>query len=251
MRASTAIDWTASVSAVLRRVGLCLLLALAVTACGNSEEREVKAMKEQVQRATGEKDYRKLLELSQKGFAMAQKTMGDQAPDTLYFAQGISEGYMNLRNYRSAISAMRRELELRAAAGQNEQKLQRRRTLLIQMAEENGDKLTAAEQALIVSRGIEMGPGKDPQPVYQFRTNYPPQQYREKTEGDVELAFSIDAGGAVTEARVFKSTPPQVFDQAALESFKQWRFTPMLDKTGKPIPASNLRFTLAFRLGGR
>ncbi|MSO73080.1 MAG: hypothetical protein EXQ84_05655 [Rhodospirillaceae bacterium] len=166
--------------AVARRVAISLLLAMPLAACGNSDEQAVKSLKEQVQRATGQKDYRKVLDLSQQGMTLALKTMGDKAPDTLYFAQGVSEAYKNLRNYRSAISAMRKELEMRAAAGQPEKKLQPRRTLLIQMAEENGDKMTATEQALIVARGIEMGPGKDAQPVYQFPTTYPPDLIAKK-----------------------------------------------------------------------
>ena len=69
-----------------------------------------------------------------------------------------------------------------------------------------------------------------------------------EVEGDVEIAYSLDAAGAVTEARVAKSTPPMVFDQAALESFRKWRFTPMLDKAGQPIAAGGFAFTVAFRM---
>ncbi|MSO73081.1 MAG: hypothetical protein EXQ84_05660 [Rhodospirillaceae bacterium] len=36
-----------------------------------------------------------------------------------------------------------------------------------------------------------------------------------------------------------------------MDSFKNWRFTPMLDKNCQPVPVSNLKFTLAFRMGGR
>ncbi len=154
-----------------------------------------------------------------------------------------------MRNLRGATAALRQELELRSAAGQAEQKLQARRTLLIKLAEENGDKLTAGEQAVIVSKGIGMAAGKDPQIVYRAETMYPPEQYRQRIEGDVEIAYSLDPTGAVTEARISKAAPPQVFDQAALESFRKWRFTPMLDNLGRPIPASGFKFTLAFRMG--
>ncbi len=81
----------------------------------------------------------------------------------------------------------------------------------------------------------------------QYRT--PLALYQQKIEGDVNIAYSLDRTGAVTDARVASATPARVFDQAALESFKQWRFTPMLDKSGNPISASGFKFTLAFRLG--
>ncbi len=232
-----------------RLLGVCAAMLLMLGACGDPQEREVKSLKEQVQRSVGQKDFKKTLDLATKGLVLARKVVGDKAPDTIYFAVGISESQLNLRNYRAAIPAMRQELNMRAAAGQDEKKLQPRRTLLIKIAEENGDETTAADQAVEVARGIEMGPGKDPQPVYRTNTMYPPDLYQQKIEGDVDIAFSLDAAGAVTEARVTKSTPPQVFDTAALDSFKSWRFTPMLDKNQRPISASGFKFTLAFRLG--
>lgn len=228
---------------------LAMILALGLSACGESGKGQVKSLKDQVQTAYGKKDFRKGLELSEKGFALSREVMGDKAADTLYFAQAVSENYLGLRNVRGAIPALKQELSLRAAASQNEKKLQPRRTLLIKLAEENGDTLTAADQAVAVARGIQMGEGKDPQPVYQAMTNYPADQYRQKIEGDVQVGFSLDAGGKVTAARVIKSAPPQVFDDEALESFRKWRFTPMLNSKGEPIPASGLTFTIAFRLG--
>ncbi len=233
-----------------RRAGACALLAFALVACGNPEEQEIKDMKEQVQRATGQKDFARVLEVSQKGMVLAQKVKGDKAPDTLYFAQGVTEGYRAMRNGRLAASALKKELALRSAAGQDEKKLQPRRTLLIQMAEENGDRLTAAEQAVAVSRGIDMARGKDPQPVYRTPTDYPPALFQQKIEGDVDVAYSLDSNGAVIEAHALKSTNP-AFEPPALESFRQWRFTPMLNENREPVSASGLRFTMAFRLGGR
>ena len=228
---------------------LAVALSLSLAACSDNGQGEVKDLKDQVQTAYGKKDFRKGLELSEKAFALARKSMGDKASDTLYFAQAISENNLGLRNYRAAIPALKQELSMRAAASQNEKKLQPRRTLLIKLAEENGDTLTAADQAVAVAHGISMTEGKDPQPVYQAPTNYPPDQYRQKIEGDVQVAYGLDAGGKVTGARVVKSTPPQVFDEAALESFRKWRFTPMLDSKQEPTSASGFTFTIAFRMG--
>ena len=237
-------------AAFARAIGVCLALTMGLAACGGDEgKREVKARKEEVQRAYGHKDFAKILSEAKKGMELSRQVMGENAPDTLYFAQAITEGNMGMRNMRGTISALRQELEMRVGAGQKEQKLQARRTLLIKLAEENGDTMTAAAQAALVSKGIDMGPGKDPQPVYKTEVAYPREQYQNKVEGDVEIAYSLDSGGAVTDARVSKSTPERVFDQAALESFKQWRFTPMLDSTGQPRSGSGFKFTLAFRMG--
>ncbi len=223
-------------------------LALMLSAC-DDPKREIKELKTEVQLAYGKKDFQKALTLSQKGLTMAAEASGPKSPDTLYFVQAVSENTLAQGNMRGAMAALKQEIAARTAAGQPEQKLQARRTLLIKLAEENNDKMTAADQAVAVAKGIDMGPGKTPQPVYRTETAYPPDLYQQRVEGDVEIGYSLDANGAVTEARVVRSTPPRVFDQAALESFRKWRFTPMLDRTGRPVSASGQTFTLAFRLG--
>jgi TonB family protein len=223
------------------------VLALSVAACDDGK-REIRDLRSQVQQAYGTKNFKKGLELSQQGLKLARESLGDSAPDTLYFVQAISENTLASGNIRGAIAALKNEIAMRAAAGQDEKRLQPRRTLLIKLAEESGDKLTAADQAVQVARGIDMGRGKDPQPVYRAPTVYPPELYQQKIEGDVEIAYSLDPTGAIVDARVVTSTPARVFDQAALDSFRKWRFTPMLDSAGQPISASGFKFTLAFRL---
>jgi protein TonB len=226
-----------------------LCAAVLLSACDSDPRAELRDLRGQVQRAYGSDDFKTGASLAEQGLALARKSVGDDAADTLYFVQAAAENRIALGDMRNAIAALKREIAMRAAAGQPEQRLQPRRTLLIKIAEENGDLITAADQAVEVARGISMGPGKDPQPVYRAETTYPPELYRQRTEGDVEIVYSLDVGGAVTEARVGKSTPPQVFDQAALESFRKWRFTPMLDGDGQPVPTSGRTFTLAFRMG--
>ncbi len=232
-----------------RLASLCLIAGLTLGSCGDNSKNEVKGIKEEVQRAYGNKDFAKVLDLSQKGLAAARKTMGDKGSDTLYFAQAVSEANLNLHNVRGAMTALKQEISMRDAAHQKESKLQPRRTVLIKLAEENGERSTAGDQAVMISRDIGMAPGKDPQPVYKTDTDYPPDQYRQKVEGDVDIGFGLDPTGEVTEAHVVKSTPAMVFDQAALASFRKWRFTPMLDSTGQPISSSGFKFTLAFRMG--
>lgn len=233
---------TYSVAAVL-----AFVTAGGLSGCDDSE-REIRELKSQVQNAYGSKDFAKGLQLSREGLKIARAAQGDDDADTLYFVQAISENAVALGNMRGAIAALKQEIDLRKAAGHDEKRLQPRRTLLIKIAEESGDKLTAADQAVEVSRGIDMERGKNPQPVYRAPTSYPPDLYRQRVEGDVEIAYGLDPSGAITDARVVNSTPARVFDQAALESFRKWRFTPMLDSAGRPISASGFHFTLAFRL---
>jgi len=227
----------------LRAVAVCLAAVLALTACGDDGRKtEVKALKEQVQRAFGAKKFTEQLQLSKKGLTLSREVLGDKAPDTLYFVQSVSEANLAMRNTRGAITALKNELAMRAAAGQPEARLQTRRALLIQIAEQAGDPMTAGDQAVAIAKGIQMGPGKDPQPVYQAPLTVPVTG-----EGDIEISYSLDSAGAVTTAQVVKSTPPQVFDQVALETFKKWRFTPMISSDGRAIPGSGYKFTMLIR----
>jgi TonB family protein len=64
--------------------------------------------------------------------------------------------------------------------------------------------------------------------------------------GEVAVEFTVGADGAVSEAAVVASEPPQVFDRAALEAVQQWRFDPRTQACA-PV-AARVRQTLQFRL---
>lgn len=215
----------------------------------NDPKREIKDIKSALLVSYGQKKFKEVLSLAQKGLELSQDAQGDKHPDTLYFAQSISEALTELGNRKDAIVALNREIKLRLAAGQNEKKIQGRRTLAIKFAEETNNKAVAIEHALAISRDIEMAAGKDPQPVYRPDTPYPLNLVSQGTEADVTVEYAIDETGAVTQAKVIKATAAG-FDQAAIDGIKKWRFTPML-KNGTAVPSRGHQFTLMFRLGGR
>lgn len=211
---------------------------------------EIKDLKSMVQVSYGAKKHADSVVQANKGLVLAQKTLGNKHPDTLYFAQALSEAYIQLGDKKNAAAALTREIDLRLAAGQTEAKLQPRRTYAIKFAQEIGDRATATKHAIAVAKGIDMGPGKDPQPVYRTDTKYPPEQFNKGIEGDVVIAYDLDANGTVLDAKIDNAKPALVFDNAALQSFKEWRFTPMIEN-GMPVPSSGHKFTLMFRLGGQ
>jgi TonB family protein len=231
------------------RAAALILILGGLPACDNPKAK-IKDLKSLVQVSYGAKKYKESAEIAKQGLDLALDEVGPKHADTLYFAQAISEGYIQVGDKTKALAALDREIELRAGAGQAESKLQSRRTFAIKFAEELGDRSTAARHAIAIARAIEMSKGKDPQPVYRPETKYPRDLYNQGVEGDVTVIYNLDATGAVTEAKVVKSTPREVFDDAAIDSFMSWRFTPMLDN-GKPVPTSGHQYTLMFRLGGR
>ena len=72
---------------------------------------------------------------------------------------------------------------------------------------------------------------------------YPPEAFRSATAGEVEVELTVGSDGSVTAARVVRSTPPRVFDRAALAAVKRWRFQPV----NAPITT---RRTIGFNPGG-
>jgi len=65
-------------------------------------------------------------------------------------------------------------------------------------------------------------------------------------EGSVKLSFVLDAGGQVRDVKVERSTPANIFDSAAAQAMRKWRFDPA------SYPVSGTRYTrnFVFSLGG-
>lgn len=64
---------------------------------------------------------------------------------------------------------------------------------------------------------------------------YPAEALSRKLDGKVVLIVDVGADGSVTKARVDTSNPATVFDAAALEAVRKWKFTPATEQ-GKTVP---------------
>ncbi|MEO5566403.1 MAG: TonB family protein [Luteimonas sp.] len=74
---------------------------------------------------------------------------------------------------------------------------------------------------------------------------YPVAARKGGISGKVMLLVDIDEHGNFAKAVVEKSTPPGIFDSAALEAAAKWKFEPAV-KDGKPV-ASRIRIPVEFR----
>lgn len=87
---------------------------------------------------------------------------------------------------------------------------------------------------------------KDFQLLKKVNASYPSQALRSRTEGWVELSFTITASGDVESVEVVNSNPRRVFDREAIRALSQWKFSPRVE-AGKPVAArarQRLEFTL-------
>ena len=87
---------------------------------------------------------------------------------------------------------------------------------------------------------------KDFQLLKKVNPTYPSQALRSRTEGWVELSFTITTSGDVEEIEVVDAEPRRVFDREAERALSQWQFSPRVEG-GKPVAAKarqRLTFTL-------
>jgi protein TonB len=75
---------------------------------------------------------------------------------------------------------------------------------------------------------------------------YPPRAEARGIEGWVLLEITVTPAGTVSDAKVVDASPKEIFDQAALEAIRRWRFKPAF-REGRTV-AQRATLKLRFRL---
>lgn len=78
---------------------------------------------------------------------------------------------------------------------------------------------------------------------------YPPQAREQGIEGHVVVRYDVDVDGRVRNVRVVSASPPEVFDEAAVQAVSRWRFRAP-ERGGEAQPVSGLESRLDFTLEG-
>jgi len=76
---------------------------------------------------------------------------------------------------------------------------------------------------------------------------YPSQAERAGIEGDVVVAFTLTPEGRTSNLEVIESTPPGVFDAAAMDAVRSWRYEEVSAADAARLPRATVR--LAFKIG--
>jgi len=98
------------------------------------------------------------------------------------------------------------------------------------------------EEATALTGG---GADRAPVPLVQIDPEYPERARQRNIRGWVDVEFTISPVGTVIEAQVIGSKPPVVFDRAALEAVRRWKYNPMI-KDGVPTARRGVRFRFQF-----
>ena len=67
---------------------------------------------------------------------------------------------------------------------------------------------------------------EDPNVLVRVDPVYPVEAYEQKIEGWVLLEFDISKLGVPSNVKAIESAPPKLFDEAAINAVKQWRYNP-------------------------
>ena len=65
-------------------------------------------------------------------------------------------------------------------------------------------------------------------PLRAAPPDYPSRALQQRVTGSVTVEFTVDTRGETRDIRVVESTPPQIFDQAAVGAIRHWRYAPMV-----------------------
>ena len=79
------------------------------------------------------------------------------------------------------------------------------------------------------------------------RMVYPPESREAKVEGSVLVAYDVSEDGRVSNIRVLSSSPDGVFDGAAIDFVRTWRFQPQ-KRSGIPEAVEDLQSRISFTL---
>jgi TonB family protein len=82
--------------------------------------------------------------------------------------------------------------------------------------------------------------------VKSIQPAYPQNAFKNKTQGWVELDFTVVESGTVKDITVHAASAPGVFEDAAVSALSQWRFKPVI-RDAKPV-AQRARLRIRFAL---
>jgi periplasmic protein TonB len=76
---------------------------------------------------------------------------------------------------------------------------------------------------------IPVSQDRDVIPLVRVSPTYPPRALAREIEGWVQVQFTITGTGTVKDVIVVESSPPNVFDAAAVEAVSRWRYNPKVE----------------------
>ena len=165
-----------------------------------------------------------------------------QAQKAAALAQAASASALHRQQQEqiaAAATALKQQQEQAAAA------LQKQREQQVQQAQQAQQ---AAAHTATVPKAAASAENRDAQVVRMVPAKYPVEAARNGEQGWVDVAFTVNPDGSVSDVHVTDAEPRRVFDRAAIDAVSRWRFKPALIN-GAPTPVVVKR-RIEFKLSG-
>jgi periplasmic protein TonB len=104
----------------------------------------------------------------------------------------------------------------------------------------------AANQVASDNTSAGSGETRDAMPVSSIRVRYPSTALRNNQEGWVDVQYTVNADGSVSNVQVVNAEPRHIFDNAAVDAIRRAKFSPAL-RDGAAI-ASQQQKRIEFKL---
>ena len=91
------------------------------------------------------------------------------------------------------------------------------------------------------------GSDRDAVPQVRIQPDYPIQARQRRIEGWVDVSFTVSADGSVRDPVVIGAEPKAIFDRAALQAVKGWKYNPRI-VDGRPVERPDMRVRVRFQL---
>ena len=88
-------------------------------------------------------------------------------------------------------------------------------------------------------------PDTSPAIISQVEPVYPYRARMRGIEGHVDVLFTVTTSGSVSDPEVVGSSPPGLFDHAALRAITQWRFAPAMRGNDSVVARVQIRIRFA------
>ena len=91
------------------------------------------------------------------------------------------------------------------------------------------------------------GTDRDVVPQVRIQPDYPLQARQKGIEGWVDVQFTVGADGSVRNPVVVNAEPKKIFDRAAIQAVKGWKYNPKIED-GRPVERRGLKVRIRFQL---
>ncbi|MCK9366762.1 MAG: energy transducer TonB [Metallibacterium scheffleri] len=148
----------------------------------------------------------------------------------------------------NAAAAQRQQQEQIAAAAALKQQQEQAAAAALQQKQEQQASAAAVTQKAAVVKVAAPAENRDAHVVRMVPAKYPLDAARNGEQGWVDVAFTVNPDGSVSDVRVTNAEPRRVFDRAAIDAVSRWQFKPALIN-GRPT-AVVVKRRIEFKLSG-